>query len=219
MEALARWFDESMGMISPDKFIPVAEETGLIIKVDRFIMLSAMRQTAKWYEDGLNPGRIALNISVKHLQADDFLDNLKLMLKESNCKPEYIELEVTESQVMSDPKHTIKILEKISSMGIRLSIDDFGTGYSSLAYLKRLPVDKLKIDRSFISDLPHDDEDSEIVKAIIVMSKSLKLGVIAEGVETNEQKDFLLSSGCSDIQGYLFAKPMPADEVIKILKK
>ena len=170
------------------------------------------------WTDAEMAGKVAMNLSVKQLNQKDFISTLKKMLKETKCKPEWIELEVTESQIMTNPEEAIKILQRISELGIKLAVDDFGTGYSSLSYLKRLPINKLKIDRSFIKELPSDDEDASITKAVIALSKSLNLNVIAEGVEVQEQKDFLIENGCHNIQGYFFAKPMSNSDLENILK-
>jgi diguanylate cyclase (GGDEF)-like protein len=219
MEALIRWKHPTMGVVTPSKFIPLAEETGMIVLLDQYVMRAAMKQIVKWYMQGFNPGVLALNLAMKQLNQKDFILMLKKMLKETKCKPEWIELEVTESQIMTNPDEAIKILKQINEMGIKLAVDDFGTGYSSLSYLKRLPIDKLKIDQSFIRDLPEDEEDAAITKAVIALSKSLNLRVIAEGVETQEQKEFLVQNGCKHIQGYFYAKPMPASEMEMILSK
>ncbi|MEN8303237.1 MAG: EAL domain-containing protein [Campylobacterota bacterium] len=219
MEALVRWQHPTMGLVSPAKFIPLAESTGLIVELDRYVMKTAMKQMAQWYKDELNPGVLAMNLAVKQLKQDDFIDLLQSLLEESNCKPQWIELEVTEGQVMNNPEEAIKILQGINDLGIELAIDDFGTGYSSLAYLKRLPINKLKIDQAFVRELPDDEEDVGITRAVIALAKSLNLRIIAEGVETKEQKDFLVENGCKDIQGYFYAKPMPADEMEIVLQK
>ncbi|TET87100.1 MAG: EAL domain-containing protein [Sulfurovum sp.] len=219
MEALIRWKDGSKGFIPPDKFIPIAEETGLIIPLGKWILRRGMQQMVKWYAEGLNPGSLAINLSMLQLQKHDFISMLEMMLKETMCQPQWLEIEVTESQVMKNPEQTILTLQEISRLGIEISIDDFGTGYSSLSYLKRLPIDTLKIDRSFVKDIPDDEEDIAIVKAMIALAGSLNLRVIAEGVETQEQKVFLVKNGCSTIQGYLYAKPMPVDEMGKILRE
>jgi len=218
MEALVRWQHSTMGIVSPDKFIPLAESTGLIVELDRYVMKTAMTQLSKWYKDGLNPGILAMNLSVKQLKQKDFIQILESLIKETECKSEWIELEVTESQIMSNPEEAIKILQAISDIGIKLAVDDFGTGYSSLSYLKKLPIDKLKIDREFIKDLPDDEEDSAITKAVISLAKSLNLKVIAEGVETKEQRDFIVESGCEYIQGYFYSKPVPSSEFENILR-
>ncbi len=213
MEALVRWKHSTMGIVPPAKFISLAESTGLIIKLDRFVMKTAMTQIVKWYADGLNPGVLALNLSLRQLQKKDFISILETMIQETGCKPEWIELEVTEGQIMSNPEEAIVILNKISDLGIALSVDDFGTGYSSLSYLEKLPIGKLKIDQSFVRELPVGKEDVSITRSVIALAKSLNLKVIAEGVETKEQKEFLVENGCEDIQGYFYAKPMPKDEM------
>jgi EAL domain-containing protein (putative c-di-GMP-specific phosphodiesterase class I) len=161
---------------------------------------------------------MAINLSIKQLQHVDFISTLEKLLEETSCRPEWLEFEVTESQIMSNPQECIRILEIINDMGISLSVDDFGTGYSSLAYLKKLPVNKLKIDQSFVKNLPDDEEDAAIIKAIIALAKSLKFQIVAEGVETKEQKDFIVACGCECIQGYYYAKPMSADDIYRILK-
>ncbi|MEA3370666.1 MAG: EAL domain-containing protein, partial [Campylobacterota bacterium] len=219
MEALVRWEHPTKGLISPAKFIPLAESTGLIIELDRYVMKVAMVQFAQWHEKGLKPGVLAMNLSIKQLKKEDFVEVLHSLLEESKCRAEWIELEVTESQIMTNPDEAIKVLQKISDLGVELAVDDFGTGYSSLAYLKRLPINKLKIDQAFIKDLPDDEEDSVITKAIIALANSLNLKVIAEGVETKEQRDFIVESGCESIQGYLYSKPLPADEVESTLRE
>gem|GEM_PF-1089418 len=216
MEALVRWQHPTMGLVSPAKFIPLAESTGLIVELDRFVMKTAMTQFALWYKAGLNPGTLAMNLAVKQLKQEDFIETLQNLIKDTECKPEWLELEVTESQIMTNPEEAIKILQQISDIGVELAVDDFGTGYSSLTYLKRLPIDKLKIDQAFVRELPDDEEDSAIARAIIALGKSLNLKVIAEGVETKEQKDFLVTNGCENIQGYFYSKPLPADTIEKM---
>ncbi len=218
MEALVRWKHPTMGLVPPSKFIPLAEETGMIIQLDQYVMRCGMKQMVQWHNQKLKHGVLALNLAIKQLNQKDFIPMLKRMFEETKCKPEWIELEVTEGQIMTNPDEAIKILKQINEMGIKLAVDDFGTGYSSLSYLKRLPIDKLKIDQSFIRDLPDDEEDAAITKAVIALSKSLNLRVIAEGVETQEQKEFLVQNGCKHIQGYLYAKPMTASEMGEILK-
>ncbi len=217
MEALVRWQHSTEGLVSPLKFIPLAESTGLIIELDRFVMKTAMVQMAAWYAKGLNPGVLALNLSLRQLRKRDFIKVLENILRETGCKPEWIELEITEGQIMSDPEKAVQVLNEIHQLGIALSVDDFGTGYSSLSYLKKLPIDKLKIDKSFIQELPRDEEDAVITRSIIALAQSLNLHVIAEGVETKEQRSFLLESGCEEIQGYLYGKPMPYDKMEMIL--
>ncbi len=218
MEALVRWKRSATETVPPNVFIPLAEETGLIVTLDRWVMCRAMKQFSQWYEQGLQPGVLSLNLTMKQLQTVDFIDFLKQMFEETAFKPQWLELEVTEGQIMKNPESTIKTLEAIKSFGVKLAIDDFGTGYSSLSYLKRLPIDTLKIDRSFISELPYDEEDVAISKAVIALAKSLNLIVIGEGVETFEQKDFLVQNGCQLIQGYYYDKPMNSYEMELKLK-
>ena len=218
MEALVRWIHPIMGLRPPGKFIPMAEESGLIIEIDKIVMKKAMKQFAQWYADGLNPGMLSLNLAMKQLNEEDFIDNLLQTMKELNYKAEWLELEVTEGQVMDNPELSIKKLYQLSSLGIEIAIDDFGTGYSSLSYLKKLPLNKLKIDQSFVRDLPHDEEDIAITQAIIALGKSLKFKIIAEGVELQEQKDFMIENGCDLMQGYFFSKPLPAEEITKLLR-
>ena len=219
MEALVRWEHPTMGLVSPAKFIPLAESTGLIVELDQLVMKSAMKQMVKWRDSGLEPGVLALNLAMKQLQQKDFISILNSIINETGCDAKFIEFEVTESQIMVNPEEAINILNCINDLGIDLAIDDFGTGYSSLSYLKKLPISKLKIDQSFVKDLPDDDEDVAISRAVIALAKSLNLRIIAEGVETKEQKEFLVENGCSSIQGYFYAKPMPADEMEILLSK
>ena len=219
MEALVRWNHPNIGLVGPEKFLPLSISTGMIIELDRFVMRTAMTQVRKWYENGLNPGVISMNVSMNQLQEQDFALLFKSLIDETGCKPEWLELEVTEGQIMTNPQEAIKVLNAISDMGVELAIDDFGTGYSSLAYLKKLPINKLKIDQVFIRDLPYDEEDVGITKAVIALGKSLNFKVIAEGVETEAQRDFLVENGCKEIQGYFYSKPIPADEMQTLLRE
>lgn len=217
MEALVRWQHPKLGMISPAKFIPLAEETGLIIPLGEEIFDIATKQIVQWMKDSSTNYRVAINLSVKQLQQTNIVEKLTKILKSNKCSPEWIELEVTEGYVMKNPELAINTLQHFSDMGVEMAIDDFGTGYSSLSYLKRLPINKLKIDQSFVRDLSVDEDDKAIVKSIIYLSKAMNLKVIAEGVETHEQKNFLQKQGCKEIQGYLYSKPVPADEMTKLL--
>lgn len=217
LEALVRWFHISRGAVPPDSFIPLAEEIGVIVELDRWVMRTAMMQVAAWYEQGLNPGRLSLNLSVKHLKQTDFINFLQDILQEICFLPEWLELEVTESGLMQNISAMSEKLQLIKAMGIEISIDDFGTGYSSLSYLKRLPVSKLKIDRSFINGLPEDLEDAVIAKTIISMAENLGLSVIAEGVETEAQRDFLVLNRCDYIQGYLTSPAISAKDMQGLL--
>jgi diguanylate cyclase (GGDEF)-like protein/PAS domain S-box-containing protein len=213
LEALIRWHHPNKGLVYPDTFIPLAEETGLIIEIDRWVMRTAMKQTRAWRTEGIDPGILSLNLSVQQLMSDDFIGILKTEMEVLDYKSEWLELEVTEREMMQDPLQSIERLNKLSQMGIAIAIDDFGTGYSSLSYLKQLPLDKLKIDRSFVQGVLTNNDDASITKAVIALAKSLNLNVIAEGAETSDQADFLVESGCPNIQGYFFGKPMPADEM------
>ncbi|MEA2047931.1 MAG: EAL domain-containing protein [Campylobacterota bacterium] len=219
LEALVRWEHKEKGLLLPDTFIPLAEEIGLIVKIDQFVIKTAMQELAKWYQEGLNPGVLAVNISINQLECNDFIENIKKCLKKNGLYPECLELEITESQMIKKPEEIIEKLTQIDDYGIKISIDDFGTGYSSLSLLKRLPIHKLKIDKSFVEDIPDDEEDVEIVKTIITLAKSLKLELIAEGVETSNQKEFLIKNGCKYIQGYLYSPPLSAGDMHQLLMK
>jgi diguanylate cyclase (GGDEF)-like protein/PAS domain S-box-containing protein len=219
MEALVRWENPNMGMISPAKFIPIAESTGLIVELDRWVMRQAVQQFVKWYQQGLQPGVLAMNLSMKQLHKHDFLSFLVNLMIETNCSPDRLELEVTEGLVMENPEDTIQVLHKIDDIGIRLALDDFGTGYSSLAYLKRLPINKLKIDQSFVHGLPDDAEDAAISRAVIALAQSLELDILAEGAEHQAQIDFLVENGCHTFQGYHYAKPLPARDMQVFLER
>jgi len=219
MEALVRWNHKTRGMIPPDEFIPLAEEIGLIGKIDEWMMLKTLETANEWYLEGLFFGKLSLNVSMKQLEDKSFVQGVKNIISQTNFDPKLLELEITESQIMKEPEATVSILNNIKSLGVTISIDDFGTGYSSLSYLKRLPIDRLKIDKSFIQDIPENEDDTAIVQAIIVLAQSLNLKIIAEGVETVEQKDFLIASGCEHIQGYYFSKPLPEDAYKEFLIK
>jgi len=219
MEALVRWLDKNNTLISPMEFIPMANETGMIVELDRLVMNKALKQFSIWKQKNLNPGSLSLNLSMKHLKSDDFIEYLKHAIITNNCSLNDIELEIIEDEIMEDPLGSIAKLKKIQSCGVKISIDDFGTGHSSLSYLKNLPIDKLKIDRAFIKDLPDDTFDIAISKTIMELAKNLKLEVIAEGVETLEQKNFLLENGCENIQGFFYSKPISKNEMEILLKK
>jgi diguanylate cyclase (GGDEF)-like protein/PAS domain S-box-containing protein len=217
VEALVRWNHPSLGLIFPSRFMSFAEENGLILDIDQYVMQSSMKQVKQWYDEGLNPGVLALNLTVKQLEKDDFLEMLQDSLKKYEFKPEWLELEITESEIMKKYESSIVKLKEVSKLGIRVAIDDFGTEYSSLLYLKKLPVDKLKIDHTFINDIPGNEEDNAIVKAIIALAKSLNLDMIAEGVETDAQRAFVLDNGCDNIQGYYYSRAISCDDMHKFL--
>ncbi len=211
-EALVRWRDSGGKIISPAEFLPLAEETGCIVEIDSIVMKKALFQMAQWRENKLFEGHISLNLAAKELSSEIHLENIMQELEKNGLPPSALELEITESDIMRNPERAIKKLEEIHSLGIRISIDDFGTGYSSLAYLKRFPIDKLKIDQSFVRDIPEDEEGCGIVKAVIALGKTLGMTLIAEGVEQEAQKNFLLENGCSMVQGYYYAKPLCASD-------
>ncbi|MBI1822923.1 MAG: EAL domain-containing protein [Nitrospirae bacterium] len=211
MEALVRWRHPEKGLISPGIFIPLAEELGLIFRLGEWVLHKACVQNKAWQTSGLAHIPVAVNLSSYQFQHGELKDTIVRTLRESGLGPEYLELELTEGAIMENAESTIHTLREWKEMGIHLSIDDFGTGYSSLNYLKRFPIDKIKIDRTFVMDINLNPDDAAIVTAIIVMAHSLKLKVIAEGVETEEQLAFLLAHGCDEIQGFLFSRPLPAD--------
>lgn len=218
MEALVRWNHPDMGLVPPVKFIPLAEDSGFILNLDLWVMKESIKQFDKWYKEGLTPGVLSLNLSILLLEQDKFISTIKEILEELKIDTRWLSFEITETQMMRHPEKSIEKLNELNELGIKGSIDDFGTGHSSLSYLKKLPIDKLKIDRSFIKDIPYDLDDVEITKAIISMAKNLKLNVIAEGVETEEQRDFLVENGCEEIQGYFYHKPSPVKEIEQRLK-
>lgn len=211
-EALARWKHTELGEIIPDRFIPLARETGLIAELGELILRQACQQAKSWLDNGLDLHCIAVNVAGDQLQRGGFAETVRDILKETGLPAEKLELEVTEGFIMWQAEGSIDTLHTLSQMGITLSIDDFGTGYSSLTYLKRLPIDKLKIDQSFVRDLPNDEEDAAITRAVVALSKSLGLRVLAEGVETPSQRDFLRGLGCEQAQGHLFGCPVAASE-------
>ena len=216
-EALIRWNNPEHGIISPVKFIPIAEETGLIIEIGEWVIEEASRQMMEWINKGLSPGYIAVNISGKQLMHGNLEKIIPNILKRNGCSPALIELELTESIIMNNPEYSKNILTQLAESGFQLAIDDFGTGYSSLAYLKNLPINKLKIDKSFVDNIPQDQADCEIVKSIIHLAKGLKLNIVAEGIETKKQGQFILKEGCRIAQGYYYFKPLPAEEVRLLL--
>ncbi len=219
MEALVRWNHPSMGLVFPNRFIPLAEETGLIVKLDRWVMKTAMQQITKWNLENSHQYFVSLNLSVKQLEEKGFIDFLQNSLKDTKCSPAFIELEITESQIMKDTKKCIQLLNHVKKLGVTISIDDFGTGYSSLSYLKKFPISKIKIDQSFVRDVHNDEDDAALVKAIISIAENLNLSTIAEGVETNEQREFMLKHGCDKIQGYFYSKPICAKDMKELLEK
>ena len=219
VEALLRWHDPERGWTPPDKFIPVAEETGLIIALGNWAIREACRQLARWASAGLGHLTMAVNVSVQQFMRHDFVDTVTEALRAAGVKPQQLELEITESLLMRNVPQTTARMAKIRGLGVALSIDDFGTGYSSLGYLRQLPVDALKIDRSFVKDLHRSDDDAAICAAIIAMARELKLKVIAEGVENAEQLEFLRRQRCDQAQGFFISKPMPVAELEPLLRR
>jgi len=216
-EALVRWQHPGLGLIPPMEFIPIAEESGLIVQVGEWVLRAVCRQNKAWQDAGLPPVRVAVNLSPLQFRQQDLFAVVSAALKESGLEPQYLELELTESIFMEDIEAAIVTLRQIKNLGVALSIDDFGTGFSSLSYLKRFPIDTLKIDQSFVRDSPGNPDDSAIVEAIIAMAHSLKLKAIAEGVETEQQLAFLRERGCEMMQGYLCARPLAPDQFAEIL--
>lgn len=217
-EALLRWYDEKQGFIGPDVFIPLAETTGLILPIGSWVLKEACRQIKHWCDLGYTDFSVAVNFSAKQLQQNDIYQFIVSVIEEYGVEPRYLEIEITESMVMHNVDRAGSLLRQLRSYGIRVSMDDFGTGYSSLNYLKSLPIDVIKIDRSFIKDVPESRSDCAVVSSIITMSKNLGLAVVAEGVETQEHIDFLLENSCDVAQGYYFSKPVPASEAEISLK-
>ena len=218
MEALIRWQHPHQGLIAPDHFIRVAEETGLIIPIGKWVLQEACKQTQLLHTSGVPPIHISVNLSARQLEDPDLVQMVAQVLKETELEPTLLDLEITESMLMSDMDRVIQTLEELSALGVTISIDDFGTGYSSLAYIKRFPISTLKIDRSFIRDTPENKDDVSITIAIINMAYALGLKTVAEGVETKEQLDFLKQYKCNLIQGNYFSKPIAFNEIVKLFQ-
>jgi diguanylate cyclase (GGDEF)-like protein/PAS domain S-box-containing protein len=217
-EALIRWMHPDRGLALPFQFIPVAEESGLILLIGQWVLGEACRQAQDWIDAGLPVVPVAVNVSSLEFRSDSFLENLRSILKDTRLNPRYLELELTESVLMQNAQASTSALSGLKSIGVRLAVDDFGTGYSSLSYLKRFPIDSLKIDQSFVRDIATDTDDATIVSAVITMAKSLRQCVIAEGVETEEQMAFLQAHACDEAQGYYFSKPVAAHKFAKLLE-
>jgi EAL domain-containing protein (putative c-di-GMP-specific phosphodiesterase class I) len=213
-EALVRW-NSRRGMVGPTEFIPIAEETGLIFELGNWVMDTACMQAVQWQQCGLPPLRVAVNLSARQFMQSNLLDTISGALRRTGLAPEFLALEITESMLMYQHESIADTLSRMSSLGIRIAIDDFGTGYSSLAYLKRFRVQELKIDRSFVRGVPDSADDAAIVTAIVSMAKSLGLSLIAEGVETERQLQFLQGLGCDTVQGFLLGKPESAEQFIE----
>lgn len=217
VEALIRWRHPERGLVAPGDFIPLAEETGLIGPIGDWTLRAACRQNKAWQVSGLPPIVVSVNVSARQFQEKDWVERVAAALEESGLEARYLELELTESMIMQDVQQAVETMHRLEKLGVHLAIDDFGTGYSSLASLKRFPVGRLKIDRSFVQDLPADEDDAAIARAVISLAHSLQLRVIAEGVETRQQIDFLREAGCDEIQGYYLSKPIDARALQAIL--
>jgi diguanylate cyclase (GGDEF)-like protein len=217
-EALIRWVHPTRGVVSPADFIPLAEECGLIGAIGAWVIREACRQARAWQIDGVPPLRVSVNLSASQFRDAGLVDSIRRALEDAGLEARYLEVELTESAVMSDPEQSIAILEHLSAMGVLVSVDDFGTGYSSMSYLRRFPIDKLKIDRVFINEIVSRPEDASIVRAIVSLAHSLRLKVVAEGVETPAQLEFLKTAGCDEYQGYHFSRPLPAAEFERVMR-
>jgi predicted signal transduction protein with EAL and GGDEF domain len=218
-EALVRWRHPTRGLVPPLDFVPLAEETGLIIPIGEWVIREACRQAYAWQAAGLRPLRVAVNLSAKQFKQTNLVESIRTALRLARLEPRFLEIELTESAVMQDAEQSIEILRELSELGVRISVDDFGTGYSSLSYLRRLPLDKLKIDRAFIRELATSRDDAEIVRAIVSLAHTLRLKVIAEGVETPEQLEFLRTLGCDQYQGYHYSAPMPSNAFVAMMRE
>ena len=217
MEALIRWHHPSRGLLSPDKFIPLAGSTGLIVPLGEWVLRTACELTQQLHEKGFKHLKVAVNLSARQFKNSQLVDTIKLILEETKLSPWWLELEITEGILLEDVDENVRIFHSIKELGVSLAIDDFGIGYSSLSYLKRLPLDILKIDRSFVKDIPMDKSDMDISAALIAMSHKLRLQVVAEGVETAAQVKFLTDNHCDIGQGYFFSRPVPFEKLVEKL--
>ena len=218
VEALIRWNNAELGMVSPASFIPLAEEIGLIVPISEWVLRTACSTARKWLDAGLDFGCLSVNISPQQFRQRNFPQRLEQIMQETGLPAEHLELEITETTIMETAEVTVAMLMRLKDLGLALAVDDFGTGYSSLAYLKRFPIDRLKIDRSFVADLENDASDAAIASAVIALAHSLGLQVVAEGVETQGQSDFLRQQGCDSVQGYFYSRPVPESEAIAFFR-
>jgi diguanylate cyclase (GGDEF)-like protein/PAS domain S-box-containing protein len=219
MEALVRWQNPKLGLVPPGKFITLAEETGLIVPIGEWVLKNACMQNKQWQLQGYPPMRVAVNLSVRQFEENNLIEVVDGILRDTGLDPQYLEIEVTETMAMKNMDLMVNTLRRLKDMGIHIALDDFGTGYSSLKYLRNMPVDSLKIDRSFINDISSNPSYSAIIDAIIDIAKKLRLGLIAEGVETQEQSSFLIEKKCYEMQGFLFSKPKTIEEFEDMLKE
>jgi EAL domain-containing protein (putative c-di-GMP-specific phosphodiesterase class I) len=219
VEALVRWAHPTLGLLSPLRFIPMAEETGLIVPIGEWTLRAACRQNKAWQDAGLAHINVCVNVSARQFKEKNWVSRVAGALRESRLEAKYLELELTETLIMQDVDQAIVTMKELQMFDVRLSIDDFGTGYSSLAALKRFPVGRLKIDKSFIDDILRDESSNAVAKAIISLGQNLHLRVIAEGVETEAQAAFLRENHCDEMQGYFFSKPIPAAGIATLLAR
>jgi EAL domain-containing protein (putative c-di-GMP-specific phosphodiesterase class I) len=218
-EALIRWAHPERGLIPPASFIPLAEETGLIIPIGEWVLREACRQAAAWHAAGMPRLQVAVNLSAAQFRQQTLIEVVRSALTDAQLGAAHLEIELTESAVMHDAESSIQILHQLSQLGVRIAVDDFGTGYSSLNYLRRLPLDKLKIDRTFIREINSSRDDGEIVRAIVSLAHSLRLEVVAEGVENIDQLTFLRGVSCNEFQGYLCSPPIPNDDFLAMVRE
>jgi EAL domain-containing protein (putative c-di-GMP-specific phosphodiesterase class I) len=218
MEALLRWQHPDLGLVPPDKFIRIAENSGLIVPIGEWVLRTACRQSRKWQDEGLPAVSVAVNVSAVQFRQEGFCELIGRVLRETGLAPQYLELELTESLLLANAEVMLSVVQELKAMGLTLAIDDFGTGYSSFSYLRQFRVNKFKIDRSFIRDVAVNPDDAAITAAIISMAKSLRLKVIAEGVETEAQMSFLRAHQCDEIQGYYFSKPLSPEQAADKLR-
>jgi EAL domain-containing protein (putative c-di-GMP-specific phosphodiesterase class I)/CheY-like chemotaxis protein len=218
LEALLRWQHSELGLVPPDKFIRIAENSGLIVPIGEWVLRTACAQAQQWQEEGLPPVTVAVNVSAIQFRQEGFCGVIRNVLRDTGLAPQYLELELTESLLLANADLMLSVIQELKAMGLTLAIDDFGTGYSSFAYLRQFRVNKVKIDRSFIRDVALNPDDAAITAAIISMAKSLRLKVIAEGVEDEAQMSFLLAHHCDEIQGYYFSRPLAVDRVAEQLR-
>ena len=219
VEALLRWNHPELGAISPAEFVPVAEETGLIVPLGDWVLHRAVRELARWREEGFNNVRLAINFSAVQMAQPDFVDQVVAALEGVGVPGACLEVEITENVLMNDLDVVAGKLNTLVTHGISIAIDDFGTGYSSLSYLRTLPIQRIKIDRSFVRDIEGEGSESSIVDAIVAMAGGLGMGVVAEGVETDRQRDYLSSIGCNELQGFLFSKAVASEAVTRLLEQ
>jgi EAL domain-containing protein (putative c-di-GMP-specific phosphodiesterase class I) len=217
-EALIRWIHPNRGLIPPAQFIPVAEDCGLILPIGKWVLREACKQARSWVDAGLPLATVAVNISAMEFRNENFLESVFEILKDTDLDPSSLELELTESVLMKRVESAASILQTLRARGVHLAVDDFGTGYSSLSYLRKFPIDALKIDQSFVHQIATTPDETTIVTAVISMGRSLKLRVVAEGVETREQLDFLQAQQCEEAQGYYFSPPVPPQQFAKLLQ-